>query len=303
MPAPDATKTAEALALIQAQSAARAEIAEIITGSVRSEVSVFTGWYSSAAITKLVAILAKLTRAGQKQTATSTDAYAARMLRLTVGKAAPVGPVAVDDLWGGVPLESVYGRLADQFRYLQATRGPSAPTGARISLVTSEPLPELSDAQILDRVLLRSEQQADTALSLAFRDQWAADLADAPAVTGYRRVLHPELARKSGTCGLCIAASAAVYNREALLPIHTFCNCEVAPIVGDPDGPGDPGGSLNASDLKRFYVDAGKDGKSSTKGKDLRATKYVVRDHPEKGPTLTFAGQNWRGPKDVAASS
>jgi hypothetical protein len=47
-------------------------------------------------------------------------------------------------------------------------------------------------------------------------------LAAAEDVTGYRRVIHPELS-KSGTCGLCVAAADRIYYVDDLMPIHTNC--------------------------------------------------------------------------------
>jgi hypothetical protein len=268
-----AQTTAEALALVQAQSQARQQIVDLASASAVAEVRAFSGWYSRVEITALASRLAKLTRAAQKQTATSTDAYAVRILRLLAGKASPVGPVKGD--LRGVPLESVYGRLADQYRWLTAQPGAT-------------------EARVLDRVLERAAVQVEDNLTLAFTRQWAADLAQAPRVTGYRRVIHPELANSKASCGLCVVAADRVYKVDELLPVHARCNCSVSPVVGEPGGGGDPGRALNATDLKALYQRAGGTGAAK-----LKATRYQVVDHGELGPRLTYAGQHHRTEADA----
>jgi hypothetical protein len=295
---PDPATTAEVLALVQAQAAARQQIADLTTAAVAAEVRAFGGWYDTARITTLAARLAKLTRAGQKQTATSTDSFAARILTLLTGRRRRVvGPVPVADLWGGVPLESVYGRLADQYRWLEATRGPQAPAEARVSPVTGDPLPVLSEPEILSQVVTRAEVQSDTALTLAFREQWVSDLAKVGTVTGYRRVIHPELT-KGGSCGLCVAASDQIYHKKDLLPVHGRCKCTVTPIFGETLGPGDPGAAINSEDLAKMYEAAG----GSTSGFALKETRYRVVEHGELGPQLVYAGQNFRTAEQARAS-
>jgi hypothetical protein len=298
MAGPDPATTAEVLALVQAQAAARQQIADLTTAAVTAEVRAFGGWYDTARITTLAARLAKLTRAGQKQTATSTDSFAARILTLLTGqRRRVVGPVPVADLWGGVPLENVYGRLADQYRWLEATRGPQAPPEARISLVTGDPLPVLSEPEILSQVVTRAEVQSDTALTLAFREQWVSDLAKVGTVTGYRRVIHPELT-KGGSCGLCVAASDQVYHKKDLLPVHGRCKCTVTPIFGETLGPGDPGAAINSEDLAKMYEAAG----GSTSGFALKETRYRVVDHGELGPQLVYADAKFRTAEQARAS-
>lgn len=102
-------------------------------------------------------------------------------------------------------------------------------------------------------------------------------------VTGFRRVVHPELSESGHSCGLCIVASTMRYTRRDLLPIHAGCNCETVEIF-DIDGVEfDPGHQINLEDLEVFYREAG----DSTHGWDLKRGRYMVIDHPEYGPTLT----------------
>lgn len=295
---PDPGLTADTTALIEAASASRAQVTTTVVDAVKAQVAGFNGWYDHAAITKLATALARITHAGQRRLTTSTDVYGARILSQMIGqRIQPIGPVDVTMARGGVPLDSVYGRLADQYRYLTATRSPEAPSLAEG--LAGKPLEPLNPEQVLQRVVRRAEVQADANMTIALREQWAAVTDAAPrTVVGYRRVLHPELATKAGTCGLCVVASDHLYKRGDLMPIHDYCHCEPVPVVGEVNGIGDPGSALNQEDLNRLYEAAG-----STNGDALRNTKYELVDHPELGPTLVYRGQRFRSADQVAADT
>lgn len=281
-----ADKVAEALALLEVQSQARQQVVDMTQTAISAEIRLFRGWYSSEAITLFAGRLAKLTRAGQRQTALSTDVYASRILRLLLGRRVPpVGAVPVDGL-RGVPLETVYGRLADEYRWLHATRSEVAPVVSRVSEDGRDlpPLEPLTSEAILDRVLTRAEIQAEDNLNLAMRDQWEAELRDAPLnVIGYRRIIRPELSR-TGTCGLCVVASDQLYSRGNLLPLHGRCRCEILPVLDEEGSSGDPGSAINRKDLDRLYKAAG-----STGGRALKKVRIAVRQDRELGPILTSA--------------
>lgn len=79
-------------------------------------------------------------------------------------------------------------------------------------------------------------------LGAALADDWArldrdaAQSAESSAVQQYRsagwmtymRVPHPAASR-SGTCGLCVAASMRLYSTSHLMPLHDHCHCTVMP--------------------------------------------------------------------------
>ena len=100
-------------------------------------------------------------------------------------------------------------------------------------------------------------------------------------ITGYRRVVHPELSR-TGSCGLCIVASTMIYKKSDLLPIHAGCKCETVEIYQIDGKTYDPGQQINDEDLSVFYEEAG----GTTRGWKLKRWKYQVVNHPEYGPTL-----------------
>lgn len=98
-------------------------------------------------------------------------------------------------------------------------------------------------------------------------------------IIGYRRIIHPELALKTGTCGLCVAASDRLYKVKDLQPIHGGCNCSISPVTTAHD----PGIRLNEQDLSRLYEHAG----GGTSGRGLKRVNYQIIDHHELGPVLT----------------
>lgn len=128
----------------------------------------------------------------------------------------------------------------------------------------------------------------------AFRD--AINSAPKGVITGYRRVLHPELAQSGQSCGLCIAASTRIYKKKDLLPLHNLCNCEPVEIVKGRD----IGQQINDEDLDTLYGAAG----DSTHRTDLSNTKWKVFEHPELGPVLRSVPRSKKEkPVDISFSS
>ncbi|MBZ4500176.1 hypothetical protein [Mycobacterium avium] len=95
-------------------------------------------------------------------------------------------------------------------------------------------------------------------------------------VTGYRRVIHPELSR-TGTCGMCIAAADRVYKVDKLMPIHAHCKCTIAPVTDEHD----PGDDANGIGLAQLYGHAG-----GNTVAHLKRTRYAIDEHGELGPVL-----------------
>lgn len=126
---------------------------------------------------------------------------------------------------------------------------------------------------------------AESDLAAADRDEAQRLYNAVQEVTAYRRIIHPELS-KSGTCGLCIVASAQVYSTDELMPLHGgSCNCDTLPItIGN-----DPGFRLNDDDLKTIYAAAG-----STAADDLVNTRVTINEHGELGPVLVKKGDHFK---------
>lgn len=255
--------------LVDAHSLSRKLLEDRAARAVEALAKGFDGWYDHDAITAMTQQIVKVTEAAQRQTASVTEAYLQRVAsEVFAGSVRPSGLIDPATLREGVSHAGAYGRLADQYRF-------QASTGVNVSLVQQA-------------AVARAAKMARTDMDLAFRAQ-SRNFMVKNRVDGYRRIIRPELA-KTGTCGLCIAASDRTYYRGDLLPIHTLCNCNVLPIKNGKD----PGRDVNREDLERLYDDGG-----STYAKDLISTKYVINEHGEIGPVLGRAGDNFRGPTDI----
>lgn len=162
------------------------------------------------------------------------------------------------------------------------TRTEAWASGTEVVLDLNE-LDELVSRVAQARAEERATQMVSQDIAATMRNAQAKALDTMGSnVVGFRRVVHPELS-KTGSCGLCIVASTHLYTKGELLPIHAGCKCGVAEIYEREDGViFDPGQAINDFDLDVFYADAG----DSTRGWDLKRSRYQVVDHPEFGPTL-----------------
>ncbi|MGI9091551.1 MAG: hypothetical protein ACR2GG_10665 [Gemmatimonadaceae bacterium] len=259
--------------LVDAQAAASSQMSGRLAAQIAALLAGFTGWYDDQAVAALAARIAGLVAPVQRATAALTDAYLARTATTIRGRSVrPAGPIPVAGLRAGVSLADAYSRLAGQYRY-EVSQGTSP-------------------ADALEHVTVRAEVMAGTDTALAMRGQSRKFMVER-RVTGWRRVIHPELS-KGGTCGLCIVASHRLYKADDLMPLHARCSCVPTPVYGDDD----PGSAINAADLKAIYAAAG-----STDAADLKRTRYTVHQHSELGPQLVEAKAAWRGPAQVRADS
>lgn len=258
--------------LVDAQGLIQARMAQQAAAAARQRLEAFTDWWDGNAVQSLSADIAQAVASAQKITAQTTDAYLTRAAGTITGKTIrAAGQIDVSRLRKGTTLDRVYNRLARDYRYLVSQKRPVE--------------------EALNAVLARSTAMTHMDVALAQRAQGQATLIH-QGIKGYRRVLHPELAHVTGTCGLCIVAADQKYRVEQLLPLHNGCHCGILPITDAHD----PGQDLNAADLKAIYQAAG-----STEAEDLHRVQAKVHLHGELGPVLTNAQYDWRSPKDVAA--
>lgn len=191
------------------------------------------------------------------------------------------GPVGIPNLplppiRNGVDLRRVFERPMKMFRRLVAGGTDPADAFAR-------------SMQLLETLVntnIRLAQREMTREILTY-------LAPRYGITGFRRVVRPELSR-TGTCGLCLVASDVVYKVGVLEPIHDRCKCVPVPIVGEVD----PGNSLNNLDLEQLYADSG-----SKLGEDLKKVRYKVDEHGELGPVLIPKSHRFKGKDDLRPES
>ena len=199
--------------------------------------------------------------------------YLATVTSTMTGEDLPVPAVLLAPLRYGADMDRVFQRPIKMFRR-KVSEGMSPEKAFELAMKYAATLTEANN-------------------TLAMRDATVKaleDLGPQAGITGYRRVLRPELS-KTGSCGLCIVASDQVYKRKQLMPLHENCNCDVLPIVGAKNGPGDPGNSFNNLDLKAIYAQS-----DSTSGEDLKKVRIQVNIHGEYGPSLGRHGQkftNW----------
>lgn len=232
----------------------------------------FTAWYSAAAVAAVAAQAARLSQASQQTIVGAAQAYIANVvaaLRDTRTVSIPRTPDLPAVRGESAPAELVHTRPAEAYRKAFAT-GSTHEEALNIALGRAEAL-QVGDLTLAERVA-----------SQVVMEQLG--------VTQFRRVVRPELS-KTGSCGLCIAASDRIYETAVLMPMHGNCHCKTMPII---DGI-DPGNSLNGRDLEAFYADAG----GSNTASELKKTRYVVNEHGEYGPVLSRDGQAFRGPKKV----
>lgn len=220
--------------------------------------------YDEANVAEFVTAVTGIVPVGQQAMGTLVDAYMARM-----AATAPVGvPVEVVTGLRDVPLEEQYRR---PFLRLWHDMAPGA------------------DYQQLVAA------SGERAVTMAATDQQMAMVAATdhvlsaqPRIVGYRRVLTGK------SCMFCAAASTRRYTRRDLMPLHSRCDCGIAPIIGHRD----PGVVAN-EDLLSKLKDAGPDywkqrGFVAPDGTpidptDIPSDVAAIDHHTEIGPALQAA--------------
>lgn len=266
---PPEVDTAAVGTLAGAQGTTQGHLTLLAAALAAQSAGSFDQWYDHPAIGSWAAQLVALIEAIQRQAASGTDAYLARVATQITGKSfAPSGSIDVAGLRQGVSHVEVYGRAADTFRY-QKSLGKT-------------------DGEAQKAAVQRATVMAQTDVQLASRAQ-SQKFMVVKRVDGWRRIIHPELSR-GGTCGLCIAAADRIYHKGELLPIHDRCECTTMPIINAID----PGYSLNKSDLNALYKQAG-----GTQAAQLSRVRITVHHNGELGPVLGVEGQAFRSPEDL----
>lgn len=225
-------------------------------------------FYDPRVVAEIVAAAASISHTADLIAAGLAAHYLSMVMTTTTGAPVPVPNVDLPPIRNGVDLREVFERPIKQFR----------------RHVSEGVAPE----RAFERAMDYASQLVDGNIRLAQREQSREVMDKSPVeigITGYRRVVHPELS-EGGSCGLCIVASHMVYKKGELMPIHDRCKCTVAPIIGELD----PGNSLNNLDLGDLYGDA-----DSTLGKELKKIRYKVNNHGEWGPVLDRRGNPLNG--------
>lgn len=154
-----------------------------------------------------------IVNAAAQETAELVDNYVAEYVGTVRGQ--PTGPSALDladyvvDQLRSTPGLDVYRRPALQTRRLLAEGKPF----------------EVA----MQQAGQRAGAMAEADIGLAHRRAGVDAMEATPGVDGYRRALTGK------SCTLCMIASTQRYRTGELMPIHTRCDCRVAPIVAGTD--------------------------------------------------------------------
>jgi hypothetical protein len=253
----------------------------------------FIGWYSPVDIEELFHLLAGLLQPLMGAVAALTDGMMTNSIGLLTGKRIqPAGTRKTDLERPGVTPAGALARSADTYRYQQSLVDAEFERAAK----EKRPMGEVQDP--FEAALERAQQTVQGTFQLVGRRQSQFTLkrsADGGLITGYRRVIHPEMDKGEGTCGLCIAATTRIYHVEELMPIHPGCHCTQVPVRELKSGRTiDPGGAINDRDLPSYYRDA-----HGNTAEQLRQTRYRVDEHGELGPVLAPEDQPIRTKKQA----
>lgn len=214
---------------------------------------------------RFVEAVTPVVRAGQQMT---IDVAAAMVGQLA--GTVPAAPPLDDLVLRGVEMIEVYSRPV---------------VVARTGLSKGKPW-----AVAMTEAANRLEQLVTTDVQLAKREAAREVMSTDERIVGYRRVLT------GNSCSLCATASTQRYRTEDLMPIHSGCDCEIAPIIGDRD----PGQIINRDLLRdlraeggpQYWQDRGLSVDES--GRVIRAAdeqplEVAEHVHGELGPVITDA--------------
>lgn len=195
----------------------------------------------------------------QIQTAALQDAYIAAIMAEATGSfIAPVGvdPEQVTDLRMNTTMADAYARPFHTV-WFEQSKGTEFPQALRLGLE-------------------RLQHMVSLDIQLARTHASALILQQTDGVQRYQRVLSG-----SENCDICSVAARHIYKTSSLMPIHTKCDCTVAPVI---EGRPPLANRLNAArDFTAQETETGPDGKSPTQiAKDV-----AVENHGELGPVLT----------------
>ena len=268
LPPPD---TAVGL-LVANEGAAHDAITENLIAAILALWASFSAFYAGASVVEFATRIARLVVTAQKLSGRVTEAHLRQQFRrLGIERELPLQTVVElpDDLRLGADALEVYQRPIREVRY---------------RLSTGEALREAVEAAT-ERLIKQVE--ADLQLARTTAAQQLYFVTNPKTITGWRRIIHPEL---GNVCGLCIAASDRVYRRIQRMDLHPGCKCTTLPITLDAD----PGKTLNAEDLARIYEAAG-----STGSRALAAIRVEVKKNGELGDILVPEDTRMKGPAQV----
>lgn len=278
------TSTTELERILAVASTQRRGLVEAAGRRATQVLTRFDGWYNGYEASDLELTLGRLADNVANQAAVLANTSTALMIREMTGHWPNPAEWLVDGTARyGVTAAEAYNRIPRHYRYVVSTGK--------------------TEQEAVRSTIDRTRRMLDLEAGLASREQYRSTFAaNHGVVDGFRRVIRPELS-KTGTCGLCVAASDRVYSVETLMPIHAGCNCAVMPIV---EG-WDPGDYVNQMDLRRLYETSTENGETSESGvpsrSQLSSTRVTIDEHGEYGPMLRNAEHNIQRLEDLTEKS
>jgi hypothetical protein len=249
-----------------------------LVADVRKRVTTFAvnqykglGSWRDADIDRFVARVVPTVEAGQVKTAQLTQSYLAAMARVA-GFKPPTVPKTDYNALRGVALDEVYRRPAVA-TYTALSQGQSLTDAIEMG------------ATRVDQLVAMDMQMANVRSAFDF-------VSSDDNIVGWQRVLSP-----GENCALCAIASTQRYTTQDLMPIHDRCGCDVSPIYGSRD----PGQVINTERLDEIQGLLQEQGIEYERGGFKTDRSIRVDMHGEYGPVLSWQGQNFTGPQDIAA--
>lgn len=261
-----------------------------------------TSWRDADADSFIAAVVPMVAGA-QQAMAAMTDVFMAAMLSDLLGEVVEPLGVALEEDLRGVSAEEVYRRP-----FLQIWT-------------------DLAGGALLKAAIEAGRRRAeglvatDLQLAKTHSSRIALQERGDGRIVGYRRVLTG-----AENCAMCVLASTQRYHLKDLLPIHSACDCAVAPLVGSQD----PGQIINSVTVTEGAQAAGTNsrgvnvfsgdnlvdlgdlleplheeinkrfGISDRGGRQIDYRKLLtVHEHGEIGPVLAVKGQKFTSAADI----
>ncbi len=256
---PEQKQAAAVAALVAAQAQAYKKLEDALVEQVQKLMSqLFQRWYFQDEVDKIAKKIARVVRDAQEAIADMTEAY-------------------LDAIFDAMNLrvpnvnKDKHVKLPARLRAVDPRRQWNRPAEqARVSRLLGA-----DEFEANEKALQRAEEMArmDAALAMQAAEQQRWGIAE--GITGYRRIIHPEL--PGNVCGLCVVASSRIYRTNQLKRLHGGCRCTVLPVTKTQD----PGKTMNEDELRDYYEAAG-----SNRREDLQRVVVKTIAHGELGPIL-----------------
>jgi hypothetical protein len=216
---PTTGQVAEVAALVEAEAVAQDAIADNLVEQILLVWFAFAAlpggggarpgsqFYDGTLVSRFGLEVSRLVIAAQQAAGQTTEAYLREQFE-RMGEDLPRTTLVdlPEDLRLGAATDDVYQRPIRQIRYWQS--------------VEEMPLEE-AVSQATDR--LERQAGADLQLARVTASQQLFFATNPKRITGWRRIIHPEL---GNVCGLCIAASDRIYRRIERMSMHPGCVLE-----------------------------------------------------------------------------